>query len=343
MLCIFCFKERAPSLEHVFPLAIGGTLTTERVCGPCNSTLGSRVDAALSDFFPIRAHRAKLRLAGNGGEPPALHEFLLGKATLIDQTANQVHTTLDKTTGKLNLKQIPHKSNVVMPNGEKVCQITLDARDENKLPRVIQRERKLHDLPPLSEEELAVAVKQFTVNSIENPLVHIKFNINFKYLRHAMIKIAYELAFLWFGESYLYDPLAAELRSAICNSDVASTDNIFGYVGFAKEEEFKVFQNWTSHEEHHLAYASVVAQADNVVIAVRVFDIYAAAIVVSREPGRYFRSASDSTKLRFLAIDAVTGRMIDTTFADESKRLVAAMAKYQRYPPFPDPLSQIMG
>jgi hypothetical protein len=59
MLCIFCDQERAPSIEHVFPLAIGGTVTTDRVCAPCNSVLGSRVDAALSDFFPVRMRRAE--------------------------------------------------------------------------------------------------------------------------------------------------------------------------------------------------------------------------------------------------------------------------------------------
>ena len=63
MLCIFCSQERPPSLEHVFPLAIGGTVTTDRVCAVCNSTLGTRVDAALSDFLPIRTRRAQLGLA----------------------------------------------------------------------------------------------------------------------------------------------------------------------------------------------------------------------------------------------------------------------------------------
>jgi hypothetical protein len=57
MRCIFCLNERPGSKEHVFALAIGGRLTTDRVCEPCNSTLGSRVDAALSDFFSIRVRR----------------------------------------------------------------------------------------------------------------------------------------------------------------------------------------------------------------------------------------------------------------------------------------------
>jgi len=70
MRCTFCFEERPPSLEHVFPLAIGGTIETDRVCRVCNSTLGTRVDAALSDFLPIRTRRAKLGLVGNAGVSP---------------------------------------------------------------------------------------------------------------------------------------------------------------------------------------------------------------------------------------------------------------------------------
>ena len=41
-----------------------------------HSTLGSRVDAALSNFFPIRTRRAKLGLAGNAGATPELFERL---------------------------------------------------------------------------------------------------------------------------------------------------------------------------------------------------------------------------------------------------------------------------
>jgi len=79
MLCIFCSEERSPSLEHVFRLAIGGTITMNRVCRECNSTLGRRVDAALSDFLPIRIRRAKLGLAGNGEADPILYESVVPK------------------------------------------------------------------------------------------------------------------------------------------------------------------------------------------------------------------------------------------------------------------------
>src|SRR5260221_9747795 len=99
--CIFCLEERPGSEEHVFPSAIGGRLTTDRVCRPCNSTLGSRVDAALSDSFIIRSRRARLGLAGNSGTPPAIHEMLLGVAKLAKHPERRVKITFNNATGKL--------------------------------------------------------------------------------------------------------------------------------------------------------------------------------------------------------------------------------------------------
>jgi hypothetical protein len=71
-------------------------------------TLGSRADAALSGFFPIRTRRAKLGLAAG--------------AKLIGQTANRVQTTLNKATGKLNHRQLYQASVAVMPDGKKARQ-----------------------------------------------------------------------------------------------------------------------------------------------------------------------------------------------------------------------------
>lgn len=335
MQCIFCSEERPPSLEHVFPLAIGGTITTDRVCEPCNSALGSRVDAALSDFFPIRSRRAKLRLAGNSGDPPAWYEIFLGQVKLIGQAADRGQTTFNKATGKLDTKQLYHATTIVTPDGRKIRQITLDERDKGELPKIIQRERKRHGLQPLTEEQLALEASTYTTNVVENPVVQISLSVSFAYLRHAMMKIAYELAFLWLGEVYLSDPSAVQLREAICKSDIASTDTLGGYVGDA--HACTAFNFWTPHEDHHLAFAQIVD--GSVLISVRVFDLYAAVVVVSREPGRYFRVPSDSKKLRFLSIDAASGRTLDTSFDDESRRLAEEMTKHRRRPPFPDPLS----
>jgi hypothetical protein len=154
MHCIFCLQERPPSLEHIFPLAIGGTITTDRVCAACNSMLGSRVDAALCNFLPIRVRRGELGLAGHGREPPSQFDILLGDQKLVGPEANRIRTTVNKATGKLDHRQLYHAADVILPDGRKARQITLDVRDQDQIPKVIQRERKRHNLPPLTEEEL---------------------------------------------------------------------------------------------------------------------------------------------------------------------------------------------
>lgn len=252
MRCIFCLEERSRSLEHVFPLAIGGTITTDRVCAGCNSELGTRVDAALCDFLPVRARRAILGLAGNSGTTPEWYELFLGDANLMGEAAGRIQTTFDKATGKLVHRRLHHAEDIILPNGLKARQITVDLTDKDQIPKIIQRERKRHGLSPLSDEQLAIEAQNFTVKTIEQPLVQMTIQASFAYLQHAILKIAYELAFLWLGETYLDDPLAVKLRAAIMSTDLASADAYVASTFDAKESG--VFNNfWIPHEAHHLA------------------------------------------------------------------------------------------
>lgn len=320
----------------MLPLAIGGTITTDRVCIECNSILGSRVDAALSDYFPIRNRRAELGIAGHSGVPPGRFELLDGVGQLSD--GKRVRTKINKQTGKLDVRQLYHAADVVLPDGQKARQISVDVRDKDRLPTIIQRERRRHGLAPLDGDQLALEVSKCTIQTIDKPCVLYSFQINSTYLRHAIVKIAYELAFLWLGETYLSDPLAAELRTAVCDSHPTSTDKLMGSIGHAGENP--VFDYWTPHNAHHLAYGNVV-RGVGVVIAVRIFDIYAGSVVVSREPERYIGNDADQVKLRFLAIDSVSGRTIDTAFREELHRLVVAMLSRGQIGPIFDPLSDL--
>jgi hypothetical protein len=335
--CIFCTNDRPPSLEHVFPLAIGGHVTTDRVCKECNSTLGSRVDAALSDFLPVRLRRAELGLAGNAAAPPGQFELLTGDVAIVGEAGGRLRVTYDEVTKKLDLRRLYQATDVVTPDGRKIRQIIIDARDKDQIPVIIKRERKRHGLPMLSDEELAIEASNYTSSRIENPTVHFNISASFAYLRHAMFKIAYELAFLWLGETYLDDPFAVELRTAICKSDIASTDGLPGYIGEASQCE-PFTKTWIPHPAHHLAYSNVVA--NQVCIAVRIFDLYAACVPVSKEATRYFGRPGDFSELRFLALDAVSGAKIDTTLAEETHRMVTMMLASGTFPPpAPDPLA----
>lgn len=98
MICIFCTNDRPGSDEHVFPLAIGGRLVTDRVCQPCNSVLGARVDSALSDNFMVRGYRARLGLSGNSGVVPEQFELLLGTSDLADKSGRIRVTIITETS-----------------------------------------------------------------------------------------------------------------------------------------------------------------------------------------------------------------------------------------------------
>jgi HNH endonuclease len=335
MRCIFCLEERPPSQEHVFPRAIGGPLTIDRVCDQCNSELGTRVDAALCDFLPVRGRRAKLRLTGNSGVVPEWYELFLGDATLVGEAACRIQTTFDKDTGKLSHRRLHHAANVVLSSGRKVRQITVDARDKDHIPKIIRRERQRHNLRPLSEEELGAEANKYTERTVQAPLIMKSLQVSFAYAQHAVLKIVYELAFLWLGEAYLDDPMAAQLRVAVTSTDLDAVDPYAGNIFDAKD--CAAFSNyWTPHESHHIAYSSVLPA--KIVVSVRLFDLYAAVIVVSEEPARYFQSQADMGKLKFLAIDTVSNKMIHTEFAEERHRLAMMMTAERRKPPFADPL-----
>lgn len=323
MRCIFCLNERPGTEEHVFPRAIGGRLTTDRVCKPCNSALGSRVDAALSDNFLVRGQRAHLGLAGNSGEPPAIHEMLLGVGRLANNPEQRVEITFNEQTQKIVIRALHHALDVVMPDGSKARKIVVDEKDADKIPKIIQRERKRHGLPPLSAEALEEETTRFRdnvdVTTIENPSVLLERSYSFAFVRHAMIKIAYELAFLWLGEDYLDDPSAAELRDAVCADDPNSTDKLPACV--ADAEEFEAFKLWPASETEHLAYA--FACNDGIAIAVRVFNIHAAFVWVTKEATRFLSGQNANKKLRFIRMDALSGKILDIPMMDEFGRIAA--------------------
>jgi hypothetical protein len=179
----------------VFPLAIGGCLSIDRVCELCNSALGSRVDAALSDNFIVRTRRAELRLAGNSGVPPAMHEIFLGAHELDTDPGQRIKVTFNEKTGQLDLRHLPRVSDSVMPDGSTALRITVDDRDFGEIPKIIQKVRQRHGLPPLSKEHLAEEVEKATASVVKNPSFRVERSYSSDYLRHAMIKIAYELAF----------------------------------------------------------------------------------------------------------------------------------------------------
>jgi len=336
MICIFCLNDRPPSIEHVIPLALGGTITTDRVCSQCNSALGSRVDAALINFLPVKIRRGDLAIAGRRAVPSQF-DLLEGDHEIVGSNGRKIRTSYDPRTGKLDHRSLYHSEDVVLPDGRKLRRISIDARDASQIPKIIQRERKRHHLPPLAPGELEREAANFVVESVQNPQVNVKITASFAFLPHALFKIAYELAFIWLGERYIFDPRAKQLREAICSNNPASTDSLAGYVQESGPD--KAFKFWAPHEAHHLAYSTILP--DGIVVAARIFDLYEVAIRATDEPERYIRNSNEAEKLRFLAIDSVSGTTVNTSFFDEQSRIARMMVSENAKPPFRDPISAL--
>src|SRR2546421_12555497 len=99
MRCIFCLEERPPSEEHVFADALGGVLTTDRVCAECNSYLGTKVDAPLIDSPRVLMRRWTLKIKGRAGKlPDPLRQF--GTGVLAADPTQKIRAKVDSKTGR---------------------------------------------------------------------------------------------------------------------------------------------------------------------------------------------------------------------------------------------------
>jgi hypothetical protein len=217
MRCIFCLKERSPSVEHVFPEAIGGRLKIDRVCKPCNEWLGAKVDVLLTDDDFVILKRAELEMQHRAGNPVDPWAKVFRNGTLANDPDQRVQIVRDPVTGQLQPKLMYKSVRTKLDDGSENVRITLDASDGDKIGKIIQRERRRAKMDPLSEHEIAalVAAAKRQMGSIERPEVLHKPVVNLSNYQRGISKIIYELAWLWLGDDYLADPAAEQLRNVI--------------------------------------------------------------------------------------------------------------------------------
>ena len=311
MRCIFCLLSKEPSLEHIFPLAIGGMLTTDRVCRSCNSQLGDGADAGLTNHLLVRVRRAQLGLAGNSGTVPDVIGEMFRRGELVDNPGVKVRTVMDPTTGRLDPKILRS----VVTNSEGVQEAIIDARDAEQIGVRAQRAREKAGLPPLTANEIeaVVAAARAQAQPLGQPWIRHSFQVSLDSFVPGIAKIAYELAFLWFGEPYLDDPDAGDLRTAILANDLAAAPVEVNM------DPWPTLCFWKDEPTSHLAHA--VVSGARLYITVRIFDVLAIALVVSRSASAYVSNDPDDIRLRFLALDPVGKAIRDTSLCAEEARL----------------------
>ena len=209
-ICIFCRKEGS-SLEHVIPEGIGGRKTIDRVCTPCNSDFGTRVDGPLINHKLIEIVRARLGIAGKSDVPQPLAAGHLAddpdvrvlNVVAEDGTAPQIQTRAFRTK--------------IAP-GEEAIRVVGSSEDE-----VLAATNKIltrAGLKPITREMLRTHAK---VTS-ERPWIAIDLRASTVSFYAALVKIAYEVAWMALGDAYLDDPIGEKVRSALRDKSVEPTE-----------------------------------------------------------------------------------------------------------------------
>jgi hypothetical protein len=326
VFCIFCLTEKPPGNEHVFPLAIGGTLRTDRICNsgstgipPCNSTLGTVADAPLTNHLLI-ALRRWLNLPGNSGKVPDAVRMLLGEGVLASDPSQKIRLIENPKSGKIEPQISYSRREKTLPGGGKELQITIDASGgAPELRKILDRERKRAGLEPLSDAEANAFVEEClqNISTMNQPEVLYQFTFDTFDFQRGLFKIAYELAFLWLGERYLHDPTAATLRQVILGKIKPAEAGIRATIVFGGD--FEPLKFWAEENDCHVAYSAVVN--GTVAISLKVFDTFSACVVVTEEAGQYVRGQFDPTAIRFIHINPVSKEERQCAFTEEMGRI----------------------
>jgi HNH endonuclease len=312
MLCIFCRNEREPSVEHVFPDAIGGTLTIDRE--PCNDWLGAHVDVHLTDHLAILMKRHLLKLPNRDGKTIRFDQ-ILGLGTLASDPNQRVKFVREPGTERQMPQLLPKSERIKSDDGTENIRITIDASQADHLGKIIERTRKREGLPALSSTELqaAVEIARAQVGIVERPEVLYNSSFDLILYRKTIYKIVYELAWLWLGDEYLDDPIASKLRSVILQG--GGEEELRGQILIGEFAPFDTL--WKDEPYAHVAFAKQAWPW--IAISVRIFDMICGSIAVTEDPSRYPNFTEG-----FFCCQPQTGENRRTTLAQELARMMQA-------------------
>ncbi len=300
MRCYFCLQERPGSEEHVFPLAIGGTIVTDRVCKPCNDQLGSQVDSCLTDHLLCKVKRAGLGLAGNARRTPNPLVEMLAKAVLAEDPTKRMEVR-DNGRGGITVKHAYHEAVQTDDQGNTFKMVTIDASRPNDVLKILDRHRKRSNIPLLTDAEKTDILARLpdAIKTIEQPGLIGQFTVDLQEFQRGIVKIAYELACMWLDDTYLDSATAAEIRNLIFApaEDIVKHDLTNIQIGVLRP-----LQAWGETSLDHVAYGFV--EKGVTIIAVRVFDVFSAAMAVAM-PGD--GTVPKPWRGSFLSINPATG------------------------------------
>ena len=159
----------------------------------------------------------------------------------------------------------------------KPSQITVDERQAADLEKIIQRTLR-REGAPLSQAELQAKVAEVKeqMRTLDQPCVRHELEVDLVDYHSAILKIAYEFAWLWLGDRYLEDPGAIKLRRKIRGK---ADEQIRGTIQIGTTAPFD--KMWTDEPNALIALGQ---KSDiGIVISVRIFDVLCGLVSVSEE------------------------------------------------------------
>lgn len=298
----------------MFPLAIGGSLTTDRLCVDCNSLLGRTADTALIKHPLIAFQRSRFGLPGNSGQVPDGARELIGNAVVADGSGQRVRVSTGDD-GVIDPRLVHHEQILIDEQGEYVRRVSIDARDSHLLPKMIDRQRKRDGLPALSADELQNQVTAAIANrrTLDGPWLQGELSIDLEDYKSGVLKIVYELACLWFGDTFLDGTIAAEMREVLAGRQTLAGSSLVGGVQLAA---FAGMPYWRNPSKH-VAYSIEVR--DRATVSLSLFDVVCATFVVG--------DAATFVCDRFIELDVLARSYRETSFRTEMRRVTMGLKK----------------
>jgi len=314
MRCLFCLRTDPAegfSVEHVFPDGVGGTLKIYSVCKPCNSKLGHSVDHTVTDHALVQLARLTLHIPGKGGVIPNPLE----RGVLRDDPQQKVLYKLDPETAlPVKLYTVPHVKREQTGPTETTLSVRLDIEDADQLGPIVNKALTRAGAKPLPVEEIE-RLKTET-QRIDQPWMTVNFAIDVNQHRRGVLKIVYELACMWLGDTFVDDPNASMMRQFIFDKDLpfdpGSKYPLRGTMVLAPKDF--IFPFWDA--ERSSLIGAAIASGEGVGVYVRVLGVMEALIQVTDDEKKY-----PQFQQRFISIDPVTGTTREATFEEEVARI----------------------
>ncbi len=220
-ICIFCMKNKQLTEEHIIPDCVGGGLTADILCKTCNEFAGSKIDGPFANTFLVQMPRQTYQIPGKTGYIPnpfgAVAEITnggQGKAKLTD---------------KLEPYLIPEVKSSEEGEGIRFT-VSIDKKDEKNLEQILRKKisRSIKEKWPYMPEAEAKALLEKAIKDTMAASTTHSFMPELKYsveidmndIPLEFVKIAYEMAYLKHGMSYVNDsPVAKLLRNSLVTCD----------------------------------------------------------------------------------------------------------------------------